>query len=251
MSGLFNFGEKIAEYEVKVLNEREVRASAGILFLFAIISFLNAWLIGNYQYIKIFIVVFLADFTLRVFVNPKYSPTLILGRILVSRQKVEYVGAAQKRFAWALGFVLALTMFYVLVIKNIIGPVNLFVCLTCLLLLFFETSFGICIGCTIYNLFHRKKAELCPGNACGLEEKEDIQRINLAQVLVVAAFFLFLYGVTASPLIKANGSISIAQASPEPSQSQPASAENPDCVVPDWAKKIGHEEKWKLHHGCQ
>ncbi len=24
-----------------------------------------------------------------------------------------------------------------------------------------------------------------------------------------------------------------------------------DCVVPDWAKKMGHEDKWKLHNGCK
>ena len=26
---------------------------------------------------------------------------------------------------------------------------------------------------------------------------------------------------------------------------------NKDCEAPDWAKAIGHEEKWKLHNGCK
>jgi hypothetical protein len=33
MSTVFYFGEKVDEYEVRVLNEREVRAGAGILFV--------------------------------------------------------------------------------------------------------------------------------------------------------------------------------------------------------------------------
>ena len=24
-----------------------------------------------------------------------------------------------------------------------------------------------------------------------------------------------------------------------------------DCDVPEWAIKIGHEEQYKLHHGCE
>jgi len=27
-------------------------------------------------------------------------------------------------------------------------------------------------------------------------------------------------------------------------------AEEERCRVPEFAKKIGHEEKWKLHNGC-
>ena len=35
MTGLLQFGETLDEYDVPVLNEREVRASAGILFMLA------------------------------------------------------------------------------------------------------------------------------------------------------------------------------------------------------------------------
>ena len=56
------FGEKIDGYEVRVLNEREVRAAAGILFFFAMITFLNSWLTGNFNPTKFFVVVFLIDF---------------------------------------------------------------------------------------------------------------------------------------------------------------------------------------------
>jgi len=247
MKKIFYFGEKIDGYDVPVLNEREIRASAGILFLFAIISFLNSWLIGDFRLTKIFVVLFLADFSIRIFLNPKYSPSLIVGRLLVSNQKVEYVGAPQKRFAWSIGFVLAITMFYVLVLKNVIGPINLFVCLTCLVLLFFESAFGICLGCKIYNLFHKEKGKLCPGNICEMDERVEIQKTNLSQILVPISFMFLIYVVSTSALINGN------QKNSSEKVLFPGETEsiNEKCIVPEWAKKIGHEDKWKLHNGCK
>jgi len=241
MNTIFSFGEKIPEYEMKVLNEREVRASAGILFLFAIIAFLNSWLIGNFVITKAFVVIFLVDFSIRVLINPKYAPTLIIGRFFVRHQKVEYVGAPQKRFAWAIGLVLAVIMFYLIVLNNMIGPFNLLVCIICLTLLFFEAAFGICLGCKIYNLFHQQKAQLCPGNVCAAHEREAIQKINPVQIGLVILFFGLIYSVANSSLI--NNTQNFMQAGSEKTEK--------DCQAPDWAIKMGHEEKWKLHNGCK
>jgi hypothetical protein len=47
MNALVGFGEKLDDYKIPVLNEREVRASAGILLLFALAAFMNAWLAGD------------------------------------------------------------------------------------------------------------------------------------------------------------------------------------------------------------
>lgn len=74
MNKIFQFGERREEYDVPVLNEREVRASAGILFMLATISFMNAWLTGNFFYTRVFVIAFLIDFSIRILVNPKYSP---------------------------------------------------------------------------------------------------------------------------------------------------------------------------------
>jgi hypothetical protein len=41
----FSFGEKVHGYDISVFNEREVRAAAGILFVGAMVSFMNAFLI--------------------------------------------------------------------------------------------------------------------------------------------------------------------------------------------------------------
>ena len=166
MNRVLYFGEAVDGYDVPVLNEREVRASAGILFLFAMIAFMNAWLTGSFYLTRVFVIAFLIDFSIRIFVNPKYSPTMILGRFFVRNQQEEYVGAPQKRFAWSIGLILAVTMFYLIVLNNVIGPFNLLICSTCLVLLFFESAFGICIACKVYNLAFKEKAKLCPGNTC-------------------------------------------------------------------------------------
>jgi len=140
MSAIFASGERLEGYAFPVLNERAVRAAAGIVFVFAIVSFMNAWLIGNFQPTRVFVVAFLIDFTLRIFVNPPFAPSLILGQWAVRKQQPEYVVAPQKRSAWAIGFVLALAMRYLVVIKHVVGPINLIVCATCLALLFCESA---------------------------------------------------------------------------------------------------------------
>ena len=188
MSKYFYFGEKIKGYSVRVLNEREARAGAGILFFFAVFAFSNAWFVGNFNFIKVFVTAFLIDFTIRVFINPKFAPSLILGRMFVSNQEVEYVGAPQKRFAWSIGFALSLVMFFLLVVYDVRGFVNLAICFFCLILLFFETSFGICIGCKVYNLIYPGQAKHCPGGTCTINIKQDVQKISLNQVIIVLLF---------------------------------------------------------------
>lgn len=108
---VFQFGERLPECGVAVLNEREARAGAGILFFVAIVAFMNAWLAGDFSVTKLIVMAFLIDFSVRVFVNPKFAPSLIVGQVFVRNQKPEYVGAPQKRFAWSIGFVLASTVF--------------------------------------------------------------------------------------------------------------------------------------------
>lgn len=189
---LFAFGEIVPGYSVPVLNEREVRAGAGILFVSAFAAFMNALLVGNLFYLKIFIIAFWVDFFIRLVVNPKYSPVLIMGRFIVRHQSVEYSGAPQKRFAWTLGLIMASLMFFLVIIVGAVGPLNLFMCLLCLTLLFFETSFGICLGCKLYNMFHAEKAQLCPGGACEIKRIEPIQQVSLLQVILVVLFIIFL-----------------------------------------------------------
>lgn len=181
MNKHFYFGEVVDGYTVRVLNEREARAAAGLLFVFAILSFLYAYRTMDFRYTSIFITFFMVDFFIRVFVNPKYAPSLIIGRFFISRQKPEYVGAAQKRFAWSIGLALSIIMFWLVVVMEMMTPIKIYICVTCLILLFSETAFGICIGCVLHNWIHKTPPTLCPGGVCEVRQKEAIQRIDWLQ----------------------------------------------------------------------
>lgn len=243
MSQTIAFGETIPGYDVPVLNEREVRAAAGILFFFALVSFMNSWLMGNFRLTQIFIVAFLIDFSIRIFINPKFSPSMILGRFAVRKQQPEWAGAPQKRFAWAVGWTLAVVMFYLIVLNNVIGPVNLIVCATCLTLMFFESVFGICLACKIYNAFTRQQAQHCPGGICEVFTPHASQKVGTGGTAIVVAFLatIMLVGQQWFPPVE-----------PVLVQSQPATAPaDPKCTPPDWAVAMGHAEMWKLHNNCK
>ncbi len=250
MNNIFEFGEQIEGYEVRVLNERAVRAGAGILFFFTMIAFMNAFLLGNFQPTRVFVVAFLIDFSLRIFVNPRYAPSLIVGQWFVRKQQPEYVGAPQKRFAWAIGFALALAMLYLMVLNNVIGPINLLVCSACLILMFFESAFGICIGCKIYNFFNREKAQLCPGGTCEVPLGKN-SGVNFMQIVIVVLFVVVVAAI--AQWVYSTGPKNLHQTQ-QPATSEitvvdPAEAER--CKVPDFAKAMGHEETWKLHNNCK
>src|SRR5215472_7271165 len=110
MKKTIQFGEDVPGYPIRVLNEREIRAAAGILFLATFLSLMLILFDNNFVPVKYVITLFFSDFLIRVFVNPRFAPTLILGRWIVSRQTPEYVGARQKKFAWSVGLVLSATM---------------------------------------------------------------------------------------------------------------------------------------------
>jgi hypothetical protein len=248
---IFQFGEMRPEYPIPVLNERAVRAAAGILFFLALICFMNAWLTGNFQPTRVFVVSFLIEFSIRIFVNPRLAPIMILGQWMVRKQQPEWSGAPQKRFAWGIGFVLAATMLYLVVLNNVIGPINLVVCSLCLTLLFFESAFGICIGCKIYNAFNKEKAQLCPGGVCEMPASQT-PSASLLQFAIVIAFGMAVAGITQWVYSAAHQQLAAFDqaASVQPAASiDPAEAER--CKIPDFAKALGHEEMWKLHNHCQ
>jgi hypothetical protein len=192
MSKIIQFGEEVPGYEIPVLNEREIRAAAGILFLATFLSLMFILFKGNFVPVKYVITIFLTDFLIRVFINPKFSPTLILGRIIVSNQNPEYVGAAQKKFAWIIGVVLSAAMFVFFNIVNAYSIITGLICLVCLIFLFFESAFGICIGCKVYPLFNKGKVQYCPGEVCDVKQKQPIQKTNGSQWLLLLAFIGFV-----------------------------------------------------------
>jgi Domain of unknown function (DUF4395) len=192
MSKIIKFGEDVKGYKIPVLNEREIRAAAGLLFLMMFISILTAIFKENFLMLKYSITLFLTDILIRVFINPKYSPSLIIGRMIVSNQTPEYVGAPQKKFAWIIGVILGATMFIHMVVLNGYGPIAGIICMICLIFLFFETAFGICLGCKFYPLFFKDKVQHCPGEVCERKDRQEIQKTSKVQLFIVLAFIAYI-----------------------------------------------------------
>lgn len=189
---LIGFGEEIEGYPIPVLNEREIRAAAGILFLFMFVSLMFVLFEGSFLMIKYVIIVFLADLLTRIFINPKFSPTLIIGRLIVRRQIPEYVSAAQKKFAWTIGIAIAGIMFFLLVVMNSYSIITGVGCLVCLSFLFFESAFGICLGCVVYNLIYKQRTQYCAGEICQPHSKQEIQKISRAQIFILVGLVAFI-----------------------------------------------------------
>ena len=192
MEKIIAFGERVPGYDIPVFNEREVRAAAGILFLIIFISLMIIIFKNDFSLAKYSITFFLTDFIIRVFINPKFSPSLIVGRLIVRNQTPEYVGAKQKKFAWTIGVVLSAIMFVFLLLVNAYSPITGIVCLMCLIFLFFESAFGICLACKLYASIFRDKVQYCPGEVCDAKSKQDIQKTSGTQLLVVLGFVAYI-----------------------------------------------------------
>ncbi len=173
---IFSFGENVEGIRYKVLNEREVRATAGLLFFSILVTLIAAVFFSNYKPIPYVSGFIMLNFAISIFFNPKYAPVNYIAALIVSKQEPIYIGAIQKRFAWSLGLTLAAVVFFLsipLQADATLFESVCFLCLICMLLMFIETAFGICIGCQIYFLSIKlnlvKKTEVkpnCMGNSC-------------------------------------------------------------------------------------
>lgn len=180
---LFQFGTVIPGLELHgkpapypVINDRAVRAGAGIMLVLGLFAFFHAFYLQEYLYIQILVVIFWFDFLMKAVVGTSFSPVSQLANFIVRKQQPEYVGAIQKRFAWSIGFTLASVMMVLIFMFGIIGLPNLIICGICLAFMFMESAFGICVGCKIYSALLAwgimKQPEykpVCPGNVCAIE----------------------------------------------------------------------------------
>ena len=195
LKNIFYFGEQVDEYPVRVINEREARAAAGLMFLFGFYSLMKGYLTADYVPERMMIVAFIIELAIRVLINPKYAPFMVVARLIVRNQKVDYVGAPQKRVAWSLGLALGVFMYWLVFKEANMGWMNFAGCMTCIVLLYFEAAFGICLGCYLYNVFNKEKAQICPGGMCEIKKVEQIQKFNWAQWLVVIAFIALMFSI--------------------------------------------------------
>ena len=83
-------------------------------------------------------------------------------------------------------------MFIFLVLVNSYSPITGIGCLLCLVFLFFETAFGICLGCKVYSLLYKDKAQHCPGEVCDAKSKQDIQKTSAVQLLIIFGFIAYI-----------------------------------------------------------
>lgn len=254
MKNFLAFGEHIEGYPVRVVNERAVRAAAGLLFFPAVVSFMHSFLLGNFQHTRLFIIVFLIDMALRM-LSPRLAPSMIVGGWIVRHQTPEWVGAPQKRFAWGLGLLLGLVMLWLMVLNRYMGPANMLICGACLILMFFETAFGICLGCKLYNLFNREKAQLCPGGVCEVPAQKKGWGIALPQAAVLTLFVAAFLGAKGwvdrtAPLQGFDEMATLEEMGIQATPGASSEADSKRCEVPAFAKAIGHEEMWKRHNGC-
>ncbi|PID70399.1 hypothetical protein CSB37_01770 [bacterium DOLZORAL124_38_8] len=161
-----------------VVNERGIRATAGIMFVIGFFTMLTIKYTGDYTTMYYVVPAFWLDFLLKTFVGPQASIFGFFGRMLVQGQKPEFVGAIQKRFAWGIGSVMATLMMIVGVWLEIRGWAPFAICATCLTFMWMESALGICAGCKIYKYLLDKKIlkepsvrPACPGGACSIKKK--------------------------------------------------------------------------------
>ncbi len=177
---LLNYGEKVPGYEGSVINEREARAAAGILFMLGMIVIFVGIGYNHIIVARVYLAFLFLDFTIRLF-TPKYAPSLLLGRFFVQNQEPEYVGGVQKRFAWTIGWFIAIPMMNWFVLHWDITFYKVLICILCLGLMFLESAFSICVGCVIYKWIFQKDPKHCPGGVCEIKQKAPIVQYNPIQ----------------------------------------------------------------------
>lgn len=170
-----------------VVNERAVRAGAGLMFTVGLFAMMSVIYERDFALAFGVVFVFWVDFLLKVFVGPGASYFGMIGRWLTKKQRPEYVGAIQKRFAWSIGVgissIVLILIGYQLFFASICAPelfgmsflclLAMMLCGVCLTFMWFESAVGFCIGCTIYLWLVKKgiikKEEhmpVCPGGVC-------------------------------------------------------------------------------------
>ena len=159
-------GQWVGGIDVPVVNERAVRASAGLLFLVGFSAWLYSLITGDLQPMRAFGIVFAIEMYVRLFLGTRFTPTLVLGTLITRAQRPEWVEARSKTVAWGLGFGMAMVGCLALGWLGLPAAIAQTICGICLALLYAEAAFGYCLGCEIARRFSRDKPTLCSGDTC-------------------------------------------------------------------------------------
>ncbi|HET7378754.1 MAG TPA: DUF4395 domain-containing protein [Gaiellales bacterium] len=154
------------------VDERQVRAAAGLTMVIGAVAFSYAYFDRQYALLQVVASLFFLEFLIRVTAGIRVSPIGLVARAMTRRQPPEWVSAKPKRFAWTLGLAMALAM-TIITNSGIRGYLPRTFCLICLTLMWMESALGLCLGCRIYGLLLRRgwiptdpEIEVCADGAC-------------------------------------------------------------------------------------
>ena len=155
-----------------MVNEREVRAAAGITMAVGAVAFAYAYFAKQYVPLQVAATLFFVEFLVRITAGIRYSPVGRIARAMTRGQRPEWVSAKPKRFAWTLGLVMAGTM-TVITNVGIRGYLPRTICLICLTLMWMESALGLCLGCRLHGLLVARgwagadpEVEVCADGRC-------------------------------------------------------------------------------------
>lgn len=160
------------ELSAPVVNERDVRAAAGITMVVGAVAFGYAYFAKQYVPLQAAATLFFVEFGLRVTIGIRCSPVGLIAHAMTRGQPPQWVSAKPKRFAWTLGLVMAGAM-TVITNSGIRGYLPRTICLICLTLMWLESTLGLCLGCKLHGLLVARgwttadpEIEVCAGGAC-------------------------------------------------------------------------------------
>ena len=170
----FKINGSSSEVDVRYINERALRARAGLMFLVPVILLFirldhgdHNELITNaidgitvareyshtFAHALIFFVMY--EMVAPMFAKTAHlSMTSLLGAFFTRKQTPIYQTMRPKVFAWSIGLVLAvlcqISLYY-----TVMQSIAFYFLATCLLFMWLETACGICAGCYLYSFLVR------------------------------------------------------------------------------------------------
>ncbi len=166
------------------VNETEIRIIAWVTLVLALTTFFLVMLKAQFIIALFMVWLIWIDFVLKIFIWPEFSIFGIIVRPFIKNKEKLWVWAVQKKFAWIIGFILSTFVIYCLLLLSwilessnsevlaiieqikvnivngsfIILPMNpaILACVLCIIFMFFEAVFGICVWCKIYRFLVSK-----------------------------------------------------------------------------------------------
>ena len=167
-----SFGLITPEHDHPVFNERAIRASAGLLFVFGFAGWMVAAITNDFSLLRAFGAFFMLEMFLRLFVGQRVTPTLVIADYLVRNQQPEWVDAKPKQTAWGIGFGMVLTACFMMGWLGLRDELVLSLCALCMTFLFAEAAIGFCAGCWLHQRFAKEKPQLCAGDVCNYQSEK-------------------------------------------------------------------------------